>query len=114
MKKHGLPPIESQWCPVCEVTRLPCPANKGRWIIIEMRMLFMRPGQRQIICYKCRQKWYDPAVVKRSLTHMLLDPTWKTAYRRAQETVKAKEALKVIAEMIVERVIEDIEKERAT
>lgn len=58
-------------------------------------MLFMHPGQRQIICYKCRQKWYDPAVIKRSLTHTLLDRTWKTAYRRAQETVKAKEALNV-------------------
>lgn len=75
-------------------------------------MLFMHPGQRQIICYKCRQKWYDPAVVKRSLAHTLLDPTWKTAYRRAQETVKAKEALKVIAKMVAERAVDDFENER--
>jgi hypothetical protein len=42
---------------------------------------------------------------------VLLDPTWKTAYRRAQEKEKAKEALNIIAKMLAERVIEDMEKE---
>lgn len=110
MKKHG-PPIEKQWCPVCETTRLPCPATKGRWTIIEMRMLFVRVGEKQIICHKCRQRWYHPDVVKQWPTSVLLDPTWKTAYRRAKEKEKAKEALNGIVRILAEQLLEDLERE---
>jgi hypothetical protein len=108
MKKHGPPPIEKQWRPVCETTRFPCPATKGRWVIVEMRTLFMGVGNNQVICHLCRQK----LSVEPSFTHVLLDPTWKTAYRRAQEKEKAKEALDIVARMVAEHVIEDMEKER--
>lgn len=112
MKKHGPPPIEKQWCPVCETTRFPCPATKGQWVIVEMRTLFMGVGDNQVICHLCRRKWYDSRAVEQSFTHVLVDPTWKTAHRRAQENEKAKEALNIIAKMLAERVIEDMEKER--
>ena len=111
MKKHGPPPIEKQWCPVCGTTRFPCPATRGRWVIVEMRMLFIGVAEKQIICAKCRQGWYHPDAVKQWSTSMLLDPTWKTAYRRAQQKEKAKEALDVIARILAERVMEDLEKE---
>jgi hypothetical protein len=68
----------------------------------------MGVGDNQVICHLCRRK----LSVEPSFTHVLLDPTWKTAYRRAQEKEKAKEALNIIAKMLAERVIEDMEKER--
>lgn len=111
MKKHGPAPIEDQWCPVCETTRLPCPASEGRWVIIEMRMLFLGVRHKQVICHVCRQRWYVPRAVEKSLTYMLLDPRWKTAHRRAQQKEKAKEALDVIARMLADRMLEDMEKE---
>lgn len=77
-----------------------------------MRMLFLGPGENQVICYRCRQKWYDSRVIEGSYTHRLLDPTWKTAHRRAQEKEKAKEALKNIAKILAEQLVEDMEKER--
>lgn len=77
-----------------------------------MRMLFLRAGDNQVICHLCRQKWYDSRAVEQSFTHKLLDPTWKTAYRRAQEKEKAKEALKNIAKLLAEQFVENMEKER--
>jgi hypothetical protein len=72
----------------------------------------MGVGDNQVICHLCRQKLRDSRAAEQSFTHVLLDPTWKTAYRRAQEKEKAKEALMIIAKMLAERVIEDMEKER--
>lgn len=62
MKKHGPAPIADQWCPVCETTRLPCPASKGRWVIIEMRMLFLGVRHKQVICHVCRQRWREQSL----------------------------------------------------
>lgn len=77
-------------------------------------MLFMGVAEKQIVCHQCRQRWYHPDAVKSWSTSMLLDPTWKTAYRRAQQKEKAKEALDVIARILAERVMEDLEKEALT